>query len=179
VFPGRVETLKGIGQAIEICMLLHAKGIPFRLDIVGDGPERGSFEEIVIKKELDKYLIFHGWQSKTTLYKYHAQAHFILLPTSASEGWPKVLSEGMAYGVVPLAGAVSSIPQILKECKTGMALDPLNPQAFVDAILSYIHEPERWKRESVAAIQAAPRFTYEAYLEQLKIMFADYWDLKL
>ena len=42
------------------------------------------------------------------------QAYLMLFP-SESEGWPKVLSEGKAYGVVPVTSDVSSIPQYLRE----------------------------------------------------------------
>ncbi len=84
---------------------------------------------------------FLGWLPKPSLADYYSQAHFLLLPTNASEGWPKVLSEAMAYGVVPLAGAVSSIPQILQETGAGLALPPEDPEAFVQAIQNFLAEP--------------------------------------
>ena len=85
----------------------------------------------------------------------------------------------MAYGVVPLAGAVSSIPQTLQACGTGMALQPSDSQAFVNGILSYVRNPQRWKQESEAACRAASQFTYEAYLDHLKDIFADHWGVAL
>jgi glycosyltransferase involved in cell wall biosynthesis len=85
----------------------------------------------------------------------------------------------MAYGVVPLAGAVSSIPQTLQACGAGMSLNPDDPQAFVNGILAYVKDPQRWKRESEAARRAASRYTYEAYLEQVKDLFADHWGIAL
>jgi glycosyltransferase involved in cell wall biosynthesis len=85
----------------------------------------------------------------------------------------------MAFGAVPLAGAVARIPQILDECQTGMALDLLETGAFAEAIFSYVNEPARWERESQAARQAAYRFTYEAYLQHLQNLFAEQWGVQI
>ena len=110
---------------------------------------------------------------------FYAQAHFLLFPCSASEGWPKVLSEAMAYGVVPLAGAVSSIPQILAETGAGVALPPLDINAFVNEVLVYVAHPDRWKAASRAGIAAAPKFTYKHYLNELRRVFHEAWRIDL
>ena len=61
----------------------------------------------------------------------------------------------MAYGVVPLAGAVSSIPQILAETGAGVALPPFDVNAFVNEVLAYAAHPDRWKAASRAGIASA------------------------
>ena len=95
-------------------------------------------------------------------------SHFLLLPSSSSEGWPKVLSEGMAYGVVPVTSDVSSIPQLLASFRTGRALDAKDSDGFVEAIVGYVRSPELWKTESRNAADAAKAFTYEAYLSAVR-----------
>ena len=74
--------------------------------------------------------------------KFYSPAHFFLLPSSSSEGWPKVLSEAMAYGVVPIASSISSIPQILREAGSGKTFPPDKIISFVNAILGYIHQAQ-------------------------------------
>jgi glycosyltransferase involved in cell wall biosynthesis len=94
------------------------------------------------------------------------QAHLMLFP-SESEGWPKVLSEGMAYGVVPVASNVSSIPQYLRESGTGITFNPYDLDSFAAAIIDYARHPDRWHIESGRAITAAERFAYDTYLENV------------
>lgn len=178
LFVGNINESKGADRAVEIALRLLASGIDIEMDIIGDGELRAELEKRVGQLKQEKHFHFHGWQSHEDILPFYKQGHFVLLP-SRTEGWPKVLSEAMAYGVVPLAGAVSAIPQILEECKTGMALDPLNLQGFVDAIRTYIDNPQRWAVESRAAQAAVEQFTYEAYLENLTAMFAQKWQLKL
>ena len=88
---------------------------------------------------------------RTQVADYYAAAHFILLP-SRSEGWPKVLSEAMAYGVVPVAAAVSSIPQILGETRAGAALPVDDIEGLAVAIAGYVAEPERWAAAGRAGV---------------------------
>lgn len=179
LFVGRVETAKGTGRILEICHQLDAKGVDFELNIIGDGPERPVFEKRVQILRLFRKIRFHGWLPHTSLLPFYGRAHFILLPTTASEGWPKVLSEGMAFGAVPLAGAVSSIPQILQELKTGKALPSTDVTGFATAIQSYVAQPERWKAESLAGVSAAPSFTFDSYLARVRQMFQNEWRINL
>jgi len=90
-----------------------------------------------------------------------------------SEGWPKILSEGMAYGAVPLASTVSSIPQIFKEMKAGYAI-PLNEiSEYQRIVLDLVNNENKWKQMSRAGIKAAKFFTFEYYIISLDKMFLD------
>jgi len=179
LFVGRVESEKGVGRLLKIVKELRRQGIPLKVDIVGDGPERKGFEAWAMENGLSSIVTFHGWMPKPVLGEFYSRAHFFVFPTTASEGWPKVLSEAMAYGVVPVAGAISSIPQILSETGAGLSFPPNDIRAFVQAILGYIEKPERWRAASRAGMAAAPLFTYEHYLEAVKQMFWDAWKVKL
>lgn len=177
LFVGRVEEAKGAGRVLHIAAGLQEQGVDFHLHMLGDGPERPGFERLAHELGIEKRVSFHGWVPKTSLPHYYAAGHFIVLP-SASEGWPKVLSEAMAYGVVPIAGAVSSIPQILGETGAGIALPPYDVQAYVRIMLDFLHSPERWRSASQAGLRAAKRFTYRAYLQAVRDMFRDAWGIE-
>lgn len=178
MFVGNINEGKGAGRAIEIALQLLEYGIPIEMDIFGDGELRVPLETKVKQSKQNHHFRFHGWRTHEELLPFYADMHFILLP-SRTEGWPKVLSEAMAYGVVPLAGAVSAIPQVLEECKTGRSLDPLDVPGFVNELRIYIDDPERWAVESRAAQEAAHKFTYETYLDHLSAMFAEEWQIEL
>lgn len=178
LFIGRLETSKGAGRVLEIASLLASTGVEFQLKMIGDGPARQTYESLINKLALNKKVSLLGWLPQNELYQLYAPAHFILHP-SESEGWPKVLSEGMAYGVVPLAGAVSSIPQILAESQAGLALLPNQVQDYANAIQRYLAHPGQWKQASLQGIAYASNFSYERYLRKVQETFQIAWDLKL
>ncbi|MFA7407276.1 MAG: glycosyltransferase [Anaerolineaceae bacterium] len=179
LFVGRLETEKGVYHLINIARKLKRKGIFFSVYLIGDGKERKYFENLVNQFDLQDVLVFTGWISRYDVKKYYEQAHFILHPSIASEGWPKVLSEAMAYGVVPLASTVSCIPQILGKTRSGLALPAKDTDAYVEVILDYTQYPWAWKQVSKNAIMAAREFTYEKYLSDVSNMFSQSWQIDL
>ena len=178
LFVGRVSPAKGVDRLLEIADQLHQRAVPFELTIVGDGDECLKYQSMMSRLGLDVFVTFTGWQSMTELSKYYGNAHIILLP-SISEGWPKVLSEAMAFGAVPIASEVGSIPEIFKRTEAGLAIPPGDVDAYVDAIIKYTHDVNAWKRASLNGVQAAKEFTYEHYLSAVKEIFQSKWKLDI
>lgn len=166
LYVGQLLASKGAGRAIEVLARVRERGVEAVLEIVGDGSERATFEAAARALNVEAHVAFRGWQTPTRIHRSYEQAHFLILP-SAGEGWPKVLSEGMAFGAVPLAGAVSSIPQYLRAMKTGAAFDPFDLESFASAIESYARDVGRWQTESANAVAAAAVFSYRSYLESV------------
>lgn len=167
LFVGRVEEEKGIGTALQILACLSDKHRAASLDIVGDGPERKFFEKQAAGLNLQN-VRFHGWLSREKLNLLYEGSHFILLPTLASEGWPKVLSEAMAFGTIPLAAETGSIPQYLKNFGCGKCLSPKNPESWAREIIGYAEKPAMFDSEVLKAVKAAEEFTYAIYLNKVK-----------
>jgi glycosyltransferase involved in cell wall biosynthesis len=168
VFTGRVETAKGVGRILEIMKELRVRGVEAHADMIGDGPERRLFEQRAAQIGLAGRVAFHGWMPRGRIGAFLARAHFILLPSSASEGWPKVLSEAMAYGAVPLASTVSSIPQYLARFGAGRAIPYGDTGGYARAILEYKADPGLWSAESANACRAASYFGYEYYQRRVR-----------
>jgi len=179
LFVGNLSQPKGVDRLLETAKKLIEIGFDFDLTLVGDGPERPVFERYVEENSLVEHVHFAGWQPITGVHKFYQDAHFFIFP-SRSEGWPKVLSEAMSHGVVPIASAIGSIPEILEKADAGHTI-PLDgdPGAYVEMIISYAQDVDRWKQASLNGIRAAKGFTYEQYLKNVKKMFRDAWRLKL
>ena len=168
LYVGRLERPKGVERCLEVLHAVKEMGIAAELDLVGDGPECMEFVAIAARRGIADGVRFHGWLPRPAMEPLYGAAHFILLPATSSEGWPKVLSEAMAYGAVPLAGAISSIPQYLKQFETGRVCHPLNVPEFASAIAWYVAHPADWARESARGAALAERFTYGSYLERVR-----------
>ena len=74
----------------------------------------------------------------------------------------------MAYGVLPIASDVSSVPQYVERFGAGRSLPAENSAGFVRAIAEYAASPERWKAESRAAMEGATHFVYGSYLNAVR-----------
>jgi len=173
LFVGRIETPKGAGRAIEIVARLAQRGVAAHLDLIGDGAERVEFEDLATALGVSSSLAFHGWQPPTVVEDFYRRAHIQLLPTTASEGWPKVLSEGMAFGVVPLASTVSSIPQYIEQLDTGRSIPANDIDAYVAAIETYLDDHDRWAAESKRAAESTHWFSFRHYLESVDTLLGD------
>jgi glycosyltransferase involved in cell wall biosynthesis len=166
LYVGRLDASKGAGRAVQIWRRLQEDGVSAELDLIGDGPLR---EELA---GAEPQVRCHGWLTRQALEPFYADAHIMLLPTASSEGWPKVLSEAMAFGVVPVAGRVSSIPGYLQRLGCGRAIDPEDIDGFVGAIREYQSNEAAWRSESLAGCRAAPQFTYSRYRQAVKSLLA-------
>jgi glycosyltransferase involved in cell wall biosynthesis len=175
IFVGRTESAKGLDVALQAAAELKSRGISFNFDILGNGPERTMFERMAARLELGQTTRFHGWLPRNELNSFYAGAHFLLFP-SRSEGWPKAVSEAMAFGVIPLASRISSIPQTLAQLGCGITVTPGSTTGYVEAILAYLDSPERWQQESRRGYQAAQYFTYRHYKKALDKMFIKHWN---
>jgi glycosyltransferase involved in cell wall biosynthesis len=167
VFVGRMEWAKGPGICLEILAHLIQAGIQGQLDLIGEGEESARFEQQARDLGVFARVKFRGGLPRDELGSYYEPAHFILLP-SESEGWPKVLSEAMAYGVVPISCAVGSIPEYLAEFSSGAALRSRDPRLFSEAIQSYLRDLPRWREHSRNAVRAARQFSYGNYLKAVR-----------
>lgn len=173
VFVGRVDEAKGIGRIIDVAHRLNDTELDFAIDIIGDGPERQKFEDEARIKRVTDRIHFHGWLARDQVDTFYEKAHFILFPSTSSEGWPKVLSEAMAFGVVPLASNISSIPYFIENAEAGKTLPANDIEGFVQAILGYVNNPDAWKQASQNGLKLAERFSYQNYLNDVRKLIED------
>jgi glycosyltransferase involved in cell wall biosynthesis len=168
LYVGRIEGPKGVGRALEVLSGLQRQGLSATLDLIGDGPERQAWEERAKALGVSHRVTFHGWLPRPALAPLYARSHFLVFPASSSEGWPKVLGEAMAYRVVPIAGGISSIPQVLKQLGVGRTFRPDDVQGFTEAILCYVAHPARWEAETENGARSANVFSYATYMTAVR-----------
>jgi glycosyltransferase involved in cell wall biosynthesis len=122
VFVGVLVKGKNPLYAIHLVECMSKKGYDVHLSFYGEGTERARLEQYITANQLEAVIELHGNQSKETVQKAYQNSHFVVLP-SDSEGWPKAIAEGMFWGCVPLATAVSCVPFMLDYGKRGILLD--------------------------------------------------------
>lgn len=127
LFVGRLEKEKRIEDLIDAVNILVKKGIDINLKVLGDGTLKNFLENKVKDLKLNFNIKFLGKVSDSLkMEEYYKESSLLILP-SVTEGTPKVLPEGMAYGVVPIASKdVGSINEIIGLNNERGILTPIN-----------------------------------------------------
>lgn len=178
LYVGRLEKAKGTHLIVPICRELALKGIDFQFSVVGGGEMEKELQEAIHSEGLDKKVRLKGWQPMEKIWGEYQQAHLFILP-SFSEGWPKVLSESLCFGTVPIASAISVIPLVLGKNKKGLVVPPGDVMGFVKAIQYYLEHPSQWQRASLSGHQDSLEYTYGEFLKKVKSLFNDFWQISL
>jgi len=164
IFAGRLERSKGATTAYLVAQRIVDRGHAVRLDMAGEGPDRRALQSLEAGAVDGLHVAVHGWLSRSELDHLYASAHFVLLP-SLSEGFPKVLAEGMAFGAVPLAADVGAIGQEFEALDAGIALESSSVDDYASAVIDLITPPSRWAEASRQCRRASEAFSYRTYLE--------------
>ncbi len=162
-YVGALNHEKGIMNALMVIRKLKESGISFRFLVAGNGPMEKEARNFVAENDLVKEVEFLGAIPHSRVFEIFKSSHFLLFPTHFNEGWPKVISEGMSMGTVPLAGRVSIIPEILEKYKIGHSIYSNDIERYVETIKDYLDNPQKWETHSANARKYAVFFTYEYY----------------
>jgi hypothetical protein len=111
-FIGRLEDEKGVSRILKTMHEIDPSLIG-KIHFIGDGKKTEQY--ILASADLADKVVFHGYRTGDFIRKILASSHFFLLPTTASEGFPKVVAEASCYGCIPVVSDTSSIPHYVKD----------------------------------------------------------------
>ncbi|HWL09329.1 MAG TPA: glycosyltransferase, partial [Planctomicrobium sp.] len=132
LWVGRMVEIKAIPVLLNAVALLRDQGVRFQLHLLGDGPQRGSMEQLAAKFNLSEQVQFHGCISQDAIADWYRAADVTVL-SSDSEGLPNVLRESLACGTPFVSTNVGSVHELLFPEASCLVL-PRDPVAFADAI---------------------------------------------
>lgn len=110
IFIGRFEAPeKRVKDLVSIAAVLHARGIAFHMDIVGNLPEsEKKFSQLFKDQSLDQFISFRGWQTRKEIENLLFDCDILLL-NSEYEGMPIVLMEALSCGCGFVGTRVSGV----------------------------------------------------------------------
>jgi len=141
-----LEEVKGHRFLIEACRLLHERGVSFECDLVGDGPLRREVAASIDKAGLRHRIRVRGGLPRPEVVRSLGRAHVAVLashptPSGKREGIPVSLMEAMASELPVVASAVSGIPELVENGRTGILVPPGDPPALADALERLAADP--------------------------------------
>lgn len=165
-FVGRLEDPKGVQRIIDAFGKMEDLEKVKAIHFIGNGEKRDTYRKQC--EEMGIPAIFHGFLDRGAVFEIYRAAQFLLLPSTASEGFPKVIAEAMNYGCLPIVSAVSSIGQYINPTN-GFIVAPCSSvglQELLGQIMGL--DQESLKIKAGEAHKAAKDFTFENYRHRIK-----------
>jgi glycosyltransferase involved in cell wall biosynthesis len=152
IFVGRGSEEKRVDLIGKAASKLKEGGIPVTFIFIGDVMGFVSEDDranCIFKGEIT---------AEKALNDYYEEADILVL-TSSREGFPLVIMEAMANGVVPISTDVGGISKHIVNHKTGILITTRDPEEIVNSLVDIISElyynRNKLKNLSVAAFEYA------------------------
>jgi len=165
LFVGRLEDEKGVQRILDAFAKWEEKDSYIEIHFVGNGPHRDRYEEFA--KEHQIRAKFHGFMDRDTVFQLYRSCHFLLLPSKASEGFPKVIAEAMNFGCIPIVSTISSIGQYVNKAN-GFPLDTVDVEGLLQVLNSMETQDEvTLRHKALEGYKTANRFMFEYYNKRI------------
>lgn len=167
---GRLVPEKGHKVVIRALESLQGVPPPFRLLVVGEGPERAACEGLVARNGLGEMVRFTGHRTDVPRL---LLAMDVLAVPSHREGLSYSILEAMAAGVPVVASRVGGIPEIIRDRENGLLVRPGDPEALAVALRELSGSSSL--RESLAdrGRSTAEEFSVERHMEGLLAIYRE------
>jgi len=161
-YIGRLEN--GVKRAEDVPLVIAncvGRGVPLRVEIVGDGPSRSRIiNALRLIPGWDNFN-YHGFQSRSVIYDAILPEIDCLLLTSETEGSPLAVIEAMHHGVVPVVSqfhghAAEGMLQPEKNC---LVFPIGDTQCAAEQLGRLVFDSALFRRLSESAVTTAARYT--------------------
>jgi len=135
LYSGRLaEHQKRVLDVPRILSAAETLGVPFEIDIAGEGPEGEAFRQAMRSFTERGSARLHGSLPNEAVLKLYESADVLLLP-SAFEGLPLSLLECMARGCVPLTSdLVSGVDELVENGVSGFSVRTGDFRGFAERL---------------------------------------------
>ena len=143
LFVGRLVTRKGVDRLLEALAALSER--PWRLEVIGFGPERERLEVLSRRLGLAERVAFLGRVSNEDLTAAYRRATGFVLPATLderedTEGLGVVLLEAMSHALPVVATRRGGITDVVIDGRTGILVED-EIQALTAGVLRLLEDP--------------------------------------
>jgi glycosyltransferase involved in cell wall biosynthesis len=168
LFVGTLSPGKRPLYALQLMQKLKALHFDVQLSILGEGKERKEIENYVLEHKLNEFIFLEGNQNHEEVKKAYQENHFVVLP-SKSEGWPKVIAEGMFWGCLPIATQVSCVGNILDNGKRGLILK-MDLDEDVEMISAIVKSQSEYNSKVEESISWSRKYTIDLFENEIRAL---------
>ena len=142
-----------------------------KLLLIGDGPELVNYKQLSKELEIEKSVLFAGYQSDTAVY-YKVMDIFSLV--SNNEAFGLVLAEAMLHSLPIVATAVGGMKYIVVDGETGFLVKRHQVDEIANKIIELCENKELRDQFGENGLQRANElYTEKKYVEAVRILYKD------
>ena len=118
--------------------MFNGGGFPdVKLVIAGDGPHKGSLQELTNKLDINNNITFAGYVTPNEKKKLLAESNALLFP-SIIEGFGLVMLESFQQNRPVIVSDIPPMSDIVENNKTGLVIDPHDENKWAESIIQLI-----------------------------------------
>jgi glycosyltransferase involved in cell wall biosynthesis len=170
-FAGQLTPEKGADVFLRAASLV-ARVVPeARFVVIGDGRLRRELEALAgdlgLPEESVRFLGFRDDAADLI-----AGLDILAVP-SRSDGTPLVVGEAMTAGVPVVASRVGGLPDQVTHRRTGLLVDPEDPEGLAAALVSLLLAPEEARQLGEAGRAYAAHFSHAALVDRMEEVYSE------
>jgi glycosyltransferase involved in cell wall biosynthesis len=179
MFAGRSVERKGADYLIKAFASIKDE-IPHKLLIVGDGPERSSWEKLAHGLDHSHRIQFTGWISDKEINDCYRTCSFFVLPAvydkhGDTEGLGVVMIEAMSYAKPVIASKVGGITDVVEDGVSGYLVPPAEVAALAQAIKKLAIDPYLCQQMGRAAKKIIDdKFNWDRITERMISLYEEH-----
>ena len=171
-FLSRLTEEKGVMNLVEAVplMLNFEQNMNRNIDIkiYGDGPLKNELNKRIQERNLNKYVQLKGRIPSHDMVASVLNDFKMLVLPSTVEGLPTIILEAMACGTPVLATSVGSIPEVIKDGKTGFIMTDNSPASIAENVIRALEHLDLKRVVENAKKIIDENYTYEDVVERYK-----------
>ena len=159
---GRLVEKKGLADLVTACALLRDRGVAFRCEIIGKGPNEAALRKQIAENSLACCVELVGPKPQDEVVAAYRRTAVFALPCVVGadgnrDGLPTVLLEALAVGIPVVSTDVTGIPEIIDDGISGLLTPQHDPEALAGALASLLADPSLREQMGRAARAKAER----------------------
>jgi glycosyltransferase involved in cell wall biosynthesis len=164
---------KGLDILLRALQRLHQTDFPLKLLLVGDGPLRPQLQDLAGSLGISESVAFLGEKERADVVRLLNGCEVFVLP-SRSEPFGIAILEAMACKKPVVATSVGGIPEIIESGQNGILVEPDNPQALAEALVTLLKNDALRKRFASNGYESVlERFSAENTGASYEAIFGD------
>jgi glycosyltransferase involved in cell wall biosynthesis len=171
VAVARLSPQKDLGSLIRAMALAVRENSTLRLEIAGEGESRLELENLISEFDLHEHVGLLGAVDDIPGLLQSA-SQFVL--SSRHEGLSLSILEAMATGLPVVATRVGGNAEVVVDGRTGFLVEPGDPQAIANALLTIHHDPTRARRMGAAGRRRVEgQFDVHRMIQQYETLYSE------
>lgn len=161
---GRLVEKKGIEYVIRAVARLVPTYPHLRYKIIGEGPLRQHFTDLIRELNLTENVELMGWCNETEIVETLRNTHIFVAPSITAANGDRdapinVLKEAMAVGLPVVSTYHGGIPELVEDGKSGFLVPEKDAIALAEKLAYLIEHPQLWTQMG----KAGREFVLEHY----------------